>query len=1032
MKSAVSFFVENYKLTLILSLFLMLYGFMGLSNMNAEKFPAVSLATATIVTTYGGASADDIETKITKPIEDEIKGVVGIKDVSSVSMSGLSSITVRVDMDNYNVTEVMDEIQKKVDGTPGLPIDLEDKPNFTEINSEEMPVFEIAVLGPNDKRQRDKVAEDIQELLEDIEEVKQVTLKGNADREFNIKLDVKRMDQNYISVSEVINKIATRNVNVPGGKLKKEKDEALLRVEGKIKNVDDLKNFMIRSNFEGSEVLLKDISTVIDGEEERRIKTLYNGKPATIVTVVKKGGQDVIKLVSQIKERLASFEKEKSEDKVTLNIILDESIEVQNKVDVLASNAVTGLVLVIIFLFIFLPWKIGVAASISLPLATMATFGIMPYFGLNLDSITILALIISIGMLVDNSVVISETYTRYLNDGLKPKEAAKRSVTELWGPITASAFTTIAAFLPMMATKGVMGAFITSIPIVVTASLLFSLAESFFLLPMRLTTIAKKVKIEDQEKVGFYKKFEIYFGKFIGWCVRNRYLGALGFVAVFGISLFFLTVMNKFILFPAEETEVYIARFESPSGTTLDHTDKLATQLSNEVIKKLGDKLDYVLSTVGEQRNSADDPKGGDGDTFGLLKINVNDETKFNVPYTEILQELREIKAPYLHKLSFEELINGPPVGSAIEAKFRSNNAERLNQMIQLVLSDMKKTDGITDLKIDDVIGEDEIFVNIDFRQADRVGLNTQQIGDTIRAAVSGSIISQVTLANKDVDLKVRFEKNYRKDINSLLNLKILNNQGKLVRLGKVASFKRKQGTPQIKRFKNKRARTITGNVNVDVITSDKANNILLKSFEKHRDTVKGVSLYQGGAAESTAESMESLANAGLIAMVGIFALLVFIFNSFLKPFIILTTIPLGLFGFAISFYLHDRPVSFLALIGVIGLAGIIVNSGIVLISYIDQLLKEGSKDINEILVDAAVTRFRPVLVTSLTTISGLFPTAYAVGGSDSMLIPMTMAMAWGLTTGTIMTLIWIPCAYGILMDILSFFSRLFHKTETA
>ena len=221
MKSAVQFFVKNYKLTLILSLFLLMYGVLGLRGMNAEKFPAVSLATATVVTSYGGASADDIETKITKPIEDELKAVVGVKDISSVSMSGLSTITIRVDMDNYNVTEVMDELQKKVDGTTGLPNDLEDRPKFTEINSEEMPVFEIALLGPNETRQRDRTAEDLQELLEDIEQVKQVNLRGHGEREFKIMLNTKKMDRNYISVSEVLDKVRSRNVNIPGGKLKK-------------------------------------------------------------------------------------------------------------------------------------------------------------------------------------------------------------------------------------------------------------------------------------------------------------------------------------------------------------------------------------------------------------------------------------------------------------------------------------------------------------------------------------------------------------------------------------------------------------------------------------------------------------------------------------------------------------------------------------------------------------------------------------------------------------------------------------------
>ena len=307
MKKAVRFFIENYKLTIVLSLMFAVYGLQGLSKMNAEKFPAVSLATATVVTEYRGASAEDIEVKITKPIEDEIKKVVGIKDISSVTKSGLSTIVIRVDMDKYNVAEVMDEIQKKVERTPDLPSDLRDNPEFTELNSEEMPVFELAILGPNDKRQRDRVAEDLEELFEDIEEVKNVSLKGHGEREFKILLNTKKLKEYYISVSEVLEKIRTRNVNIPGGNLKLGEEEALLRLEGKIETAEELKKFTIRSNFSGQEILLGDIAKIVDGEEEKRILTRYNGQPATVLTVVKKAGEDAISLVEKIKLSLMEF-----------------------------------------------------------------------------------------------------------------------------------------------------------------------------------------------------------------------------------------------------------------------------------------------------------------------------------------------------------------------------------------------------------------------------------------------------------------------------------------------------------------------------------------------------------------------------------------------------------------------------------------------------------------------------------------------------------------------------------------------------
>ena len=1027
MKNAVRFFINNYKLTIVFSLFLFIYGAMGLKKMVAEKYPAVSLATATIITPYPGASSEDVETKITKPIEDEVKGVIGIKDISSVSKSGLSYITVRVDMDNYPVAEVMEEIQKKVEGVSNLPTDLRDKPDFTEINSEEMPIYKVAVMGNNDNRERDRTAHDLKDALEDIDEVKSIDLDGYAEREFQVRLDLNKLNEYHISVTDILGKIQTRNVNIPSGNLKNQGEEVLLRVEGKIKNKEDLGNFLIRSNFAGSKILLKDVATIIDGKEKKRIYTRYNGEPATIVTVVKKAGKDTIDLVRKVKIKLAEFEKGEVEHGVTLTPFLDDSVDVQNKLDVLSSNAVTGLLCVVFFLFLFLPGKIGLVTSLSLPLAVAATFGVMPSLGMNLDSITILALIIAIGMLVDNSVVIAESYTRYREEGLEASEAASRSVNELWGAITSSALTTIAAFLPMLVTKGIMGAFITAIPIVVTAALLFSLGESFFLLPMRLVFFAKKLKKKDENaKPGFYSKLEGKFEWLIKHSISHKYLVALGTTVIILVSLVFLTVFNKFILFPAEETSVYLARYQTETGMSVEKTDMLAGRLAKDIKATLGDKVKYITSTSGEQRNGADDSKGGDGGNLGLLEVHVTDETKFNIPYEVILKELSTVKAPYLKMLSFEEVINGPPVGNALEAKFRSNNYENLELMLSKIVPELKKLKGVKDVKIDDVIGEDELIIDIDFVQADRVGLSANQIGDTVRAAISGNFTSNVTLNNEDVNIKVQFEESDRKTIEDLKNLRISNQEGQLIRLSKVATFNRKKGSPQIKRFNNKRAKTITANIDIAHITAEQLNKKVKELYDIYRKEIKGVSIYLGGQAESSSESLESLASAFSLAIVCIFALLVFMFNSFLKPLIVLTTIPLGLFGFSIAFYLHSKPVSFLALIGVIGLAGMIVNSGIVLISSIDQALSNSKEDMNEILARTAVKRFKPVLVTSLTTISGLFPTAYGIGGTDSMLVPMTLAMAWGLTTGTILTLIWVPCAYGILEDWISLLKRIF------
>ncbi len=1035
MKTLAKFFIDNSKLTIVLSLALTIFGLMGLKKMNSESYPAVSFAMGIVTTSYDGASAEDIETKITKPIEDELRGVSGIKDVRSTSQSGLSTIFVRADLDNIVVDKVMSDIQKAIDRTSGLPQDLADPPNFVEINSEEFPVYQIAITGSNKNRNRDKIADLLKEELEDNDRVKSVSLSGFAERRFQVKLDNEALNKNHIGLQEVMSKITARNVNIPGGSLKTNKDQQLLRLEGKIENAEELRNILIRSNFSGQSILLGDIAEVLDDAEEIKVKTRHNGEDATLVTVTKKAGADTLRLVDEIVEKLEKFKKQHKD--VNFHVFSDESEKVRNKLEVLTSNALSGLILVVVFLFIFLPGRIGIMASISLPLAVMGTVGLMPSFGMNLDSITILALVIALGMLVDNSVVISENFTRLRQDGYRAEDAALESVRTLWLPITATAMTTIAAFLPMLVTKGIMGQFIKWIPVVVTISLLLSLAESFFFLPMRLAKAGGKIKkVEAGDKRDWFHAFEQKFERFMDKVVTHRYLVSVGFTGLLFLSGFLMFKANKFILFPADQTEIYISRFEAPTGTRLEETHRLVEKISKEIKNSLGEDVAHIIGKAGESKVDLTDPKAKDGNNVGLLYIYVSDYAKFNRPHTEVLKVLRKIKVEGLTSLSFQEQVNGPPVGNAVDATFRSNSFEDLDNAIAEVAKELEKVPGVINLKVNDVIGDDEIYIDIDYAKVDRLGLSVNVVGNAVRTAISGKTASNVTIDNKEVELKVRLKEEFRNDIDSLKAVKIMDSRGNLVPLGTVASFRKEAGAPQIKRYKYKRSKTLTGDVNEELTTSIKANSHLKNIYDKIHSKYPSVSLVFGGAAESTKESMESLAQASMLAAIGIFAILVFLFKSYLRPLIIMFTIPLGLLGFSIAFYTpvlsgyadRSRPISFLALIGIIGLAGIIVNSGIVLISFIDQMREEGKLSLHEILVKASGLRLRAVLVTSLTTVSGLIPTAYGIGGTDAMLVPMTMAMATGLVSGTVLTLIFIPCAYAILEDYLSLLSRIFGR----
>ena len=706
------------------------------------------------------------------------------------------------------------------------------------------------------------------------------------------------------------------------------------------------------------------------------------------------------------------------------HIFNDEGRRVGNKVDVLKSNALWGLCFVILFLIIFLPGQAGIMSSLSLPISILATLGYMYSTSMTINTVTVLGLIISLGMLVDNSVVISENFNRLIRQGQNSFEAAYQSVIKLWLPITLTVLTTIAAFIPLLVTKGLMGQFIRYMPLVITAALLFSLAESFFLLPARLVSNKKNLKLEKGSKREdwFAGKILPIFESLMTKLIAKRYPGLILFLAVIIGSLYLLVGVNKVNLFPYDQTEVYIGRVTLPQGSEINATHKAITEISSKIKDRLPKYVEEVIGKTGLDSAGPNDPKEKTGENVGQILVWVNDWTKDNVNAEKFIDDLNAIELPRRFgpiDLTFNAVENGPPVGAAVEAVLTGSNEKNLNSVVNHILKKLKSTQGIVNSKVDDVFGENVINVKINYELAHRLGLNTMLIGDTIRTAFSGTILGDVTHDNDEIELFIRLDKESRKSIDDLEKIRISNPKGDLIPLGLIAQFKISPPEIYLKRYNHKRARTITADIDESVMTVPIANKVLDEAFNEVSDSNLDVSLTYGGASENTKESMDSLSEAMLLSVIGIFALLVFLFKSYLKPFIIMTTIPLGFVGISIAFYLQNIPVSFMAMVGIIGLGGIIVNSGIVLVTFIEDMREDSKMELNDVLVKASGIRLRAVVVTALTTVSGLLPTAYGLGGSDKFIIPLAMAMAWGLLSGTILTLIWIPCAYAISEDVI-------------
>lgn len=1021
------FFVRSYKIGIMLSVLLIIAGVLGLSSLKRETFPPVEFPRVTITTLYPGASPVEVEEKITQKIEDEIRSVEGVKDVRSISQSGRSEVQIRIDIDNADIEKAVSDLQSAVQRVTDLPTDILADPKFNRANSKEIPVFELAVIGDNNNRLRDRTADQLKRLIEDVDSVSNVRLVGFNEREFQILLDPQKMRYLNVGIEEVFRAVRLRAQNIPAGFVRAQAEQRLVRVKGQVDQASEMGEILVRSNFSGRSIQIKDIATVKDSEEDSVILARLDNQPATLLVVTKKGDADSVETVDLVKQKLTQFNKTLP-DGIQVKVFNNEAERVKRRLDIVISNAVSGLILVLVVLLIFLPGVLGVMTALTLPLTVLGTVALMPQLGANFNIITMLALVIAIGMLVDNSVVISENYAQLRKEGLSINDAAIKAAHQFWLPITATGLTTVAAFLPMLVTKGVLGDFIRWIPIVVTIALVMSLFESFFLLPARLIFTLRDKSSSDAAMAGtsWFDGIRDKFENLMETLIHRRYLVFFGITGLLLGSIVLSAVGNRFELFPPDGVEFYFARVELESDATLKKTDEVTQKLTQRVQEVLGDNLKHVIQRAGIQTTGPGDPTEKNGDSVAMLTLVIDEERAKTLNTQKTLNELRKIEIAGAKSVSFESASGGPPVGKALTVTLRAQNEQELKGIVSQAVAEIAKINGSFDVSSDLIDGGPEYRLQIDFATLAKLGLSIDSVGFALRTALQGSIASEMSMDNKDFNLKIRYSDDNKASIQSLRETPIMSPNGQLISLDKIAEITEQNGPEVKKRYQYMRAITISGNVNPEVISSTELNAQAKVILDRIIGQSATVTYRFGGEEESTQESVQSLFQAMILAFLGIFTILVFMFQSFTVPILILTSIPLGLVGVLWAFFLHGRPLSFIALIGVIGLAGVVVNSAIILMSYIEELLEKKNVlqiSMNRLLAKASADRLRAVLVTSLTTVGGLMPTAYSIGGSDPILVPMTLALAWGLVSGTFLTIIWVPVSYAIFQDLFSWFA---------
>ena len=1010
------FFISNTRLVILVCLCFVFMGIRGLLNLKRESIPPVDFARAIITTVYPGSSSTEVEELITSKIEEEIRLVDHLKDVNSISKPGISQILIRIDIDEIDTEKVINELNQALQNVQGLPQEVLNPPRLFHINSNtENAVILFHLTGPDKNRKRDELTWTLKTKLENLPGVSEIRLGNYKKREFLVLLSQEKMNQYHISSADVILALNQKKQDFPAGYLENKTNRNLVRVLNKPRTVKDLENTIIRSNFSGQKILIKDIAEVIDGaEKEIKKEYFYSSKnykdftlnPVTTLEVLKTFSSDTLKTLTKVKNQVNEFKKTLSQS-YQMTTGFNEGEGIKRRLISVINNALTGLFLIFIVFFLFLPSRIGFMASLSLPLSILGTFAVLPYLGVSFNVITMLAFVICIGMLVDNSVVISEYYSRLLTEEKQnPESASLKAVKKFLKPITATVLTTIFAFLPMLVTSGVMGQFILWIPIVITLALLMSLFESFCLLPNRLQWL-------DQKQASNYQKgllnkisqLEQAFETFIKKVIHKKYTSLAGIAFLIISTGVLFKFGSRVDLFSDRTPEFYTAILKAKPNSSLEQMDKMTKKIAFEMKEVFKDNIDWMSAKIEPQQTQI------------LLQIKKDSMRKLN--YKNILEQLRKIDKANLQELRFNKMSGGPPVGRALNIAIQANDRQEIRNFIKEIEPEIKKIPGLIGLSSDpDSNTGYEYKIEVDTSILARLGLDLQAVGIALRTALEGTLITELTENNESFYIRVKHKETELSDLEKLKQIKIKERFGRLVSLSEIAQIKKVPAETDKKSYNFLPVVFLSADRDPKKTTSLKVNNQARKIINEKIKNYPNLSFKLIGEQETTEESLQSLFNAAFLAFFAIFIILIVIFKSFLLSFLILTCIPLGLIGVIWAFFFHGRSLDFFAMVGVVGLAGVVVNSAIILISFILSLKKENPNgSYTDIVIKASKLRFRPIMITNLTTMGGLLPTAYGIAGFEPLLMPMTLALFWGLLTATFLTLIWVPCAYLMIED---------------
>ncbi|MEW6517183.1 MAG: efflux RND transporter permease subunit [candidate division FCPU426 bacterium] len=1023
MDRIIRYFIEHKLLVYLLSIIIVAIGYLSMTSLNRQVLPNVDMQQMVIETIYPAASARDVEINVTIPIEEKVMEVDGIDKVRSISMENYSNIVVSLDPDADNLEEVKNDVRRAVDQVTDLPTAVRERPNVYDIETSWIPVI---ILGLSSKtlteRELRQIAVRMEKDIESLPGVSRVDKLGYRDREISVQVSPDELRRDYLTLQDIARAIQTRNIRLTGGTLESFADETSVLTLAEFQSPEEVGEVIVRSNFEGRRITVANVASILNGLTDDHFSYGVNGVPSIGLRVHKKVSADSISIMNHLNRYLDEV-KHELPPALVIQKVRDSTEVTQRRLNILTNNALIGFVLLLAILITFLNLRVAFWTALGVPISLGAGMALHAATGGSMDSISLMVFILVLGMLVDDAIVVAENIHRYQEEGLPMTEAAFKGVLEVTGPIAATVSTTIVAFLPLFALGGMLGLFIKMIPIIIMGTLLGSLFESLFLLPSHLAA-------GGQRPAGWKERGAIIDPLFIparrmyrsmlDWVLKRRYWALLvGLIFILGIAYVAANHL-KFVLFPVEGAEEFMIHLESEAGSSYGATAEQVVQVEKLVSALPSDELLSYETWVGMDNVGMSDLRA---DNLALVYVRLKPFGQRRRQATAIINQLRA-EAPNLKgfaSVSFELDSGGPPVGRPVELNLLGDNQEVQQAAVADLLTYLKSLPGVLDPISDLKYAKDEEVLRIDYAELARLGLTVADVAGTVRLAFQGEVVSSVRFKQEEVDIRVQLEPASRRKMATLKDLQVRNQAGHLVPLGRFIQVDRKPSFQAIRHFQGQRVVTISADVDNEKTTSNEVKDQVFAYFAGVAKRFPGIRLVATGEAEESAELMKNMIRAGVLAILAVYFILVLLLNSLSQPLIILVAIPFGIIGVILAFWLQGLTMGFMALIGILGMSGVVVNDSLIILSFINHLARErgeAGRISSDTILDATQTRLRPVLLTSLTTVVALIPTAYGLGGKDPFVVPMVMAMLWGIALATVLTLLWVPTLYAVGQDV--------------